>query len=61
MAYHPGCGGGKLGGWMPPHSITCRLNMTVFDKLILTIQKITGIIVLEQVFGIVSHERGRVF
>ena len=54
----------RVWGWTTwrfgcPHiQIYCLLNMTVIDNLVLTIQKILGIIILEHMFGIVYHERG---
>jgi hypothetical protein len=44
-----------------PTFINCRHDTTSLDKGVLTILKVLGIIVLEHLFGIVSHERGRVF
>ena len=45
----------------PPHSFNCLVNTTEIDKWLLTILKNLDIIFVEHVFGIVHHERGRVF
>ena len=50
MAYHPGVG---VVVWRlaPPHSYSCPVYWTQFDKILLTVQKVSSIIILERVFG----------
>lgn len=52
MAYHPGVG---VVVWRlaPPHSYLCPFYWTQFDKILLTVQTISSIIILEHPFDIV--------
>lgn len=64
MAYHPWGGGGQLGGSCSPHlflKTNCHHYATANDKILLTIQKYSPILIVEHLFAIVCHEGGRVF
>ena len=41
-----------------PHSSLCPVYWTYFDKILLTIQNVSSIMILEQVFGYRYHEGG---
>jgi hypothetical protein len=57
MAYHSGCGGKQFGD-QRPHIFNSPIKWTKFDKILLTILNVLRILILEQLFGIVYHERG---